>query len=59
MTNLPISPFDNPLVRTIEGVRETKIARIVLGIVALALAAILAYHFFFKKEKPKDKPLGA
>ena len=59
MTNLPISPFDNPLVRTIQGVRETKIARIILGIVALALAAILAYHLFFKKEKPKDKPLGA
>lgn len=59
MTHLPISPFDNPLVRTIEGVRETKIARIILGLVALALAAILAYHFFFKKETPKDKPLGA
>ena len=58
MTNLPISPFDNPLVRTIQGVRETKIARVILGIVALALAAILAYHLFFKKEPPKDKPLS-
>ena len=59
MTNLPISPFDNPLVRTIEGVQETKMYRIIAGVVALALAAILAYHFFFKKEPPKDKPLAA
>ncbi len=59
MTNLPISPFDNPLVRTIEGVRETKIYRIIAGIALLVCAALLAYHFFFKKEPPKDKPTAA
>jgi hypothetical protein len=59
MTNLPISPLDNPLMRTIEGVRETKIYRIMAGIALLVCAALLAYHFFFKKETPKDKPLGA
>jgi hypothetical protein len=59
MTNLPISPFDNPLVRTIEGVRETKIYRIMAGFALLVFAAVLAYHFFFKKEPPKDKPAAA
>ena len=59
MTNLPISPFDNPLVRTIEGVQETKMWRTIAVLAMLALAAVLAYHFFFKKEPPKDKPLAA
>ena len=59
MTNSPISPFDNPLVRTIEGVQETKMWRTVAVFAMLALAAVLAYHFFFKKEPPKDKPLAA
>jgi hypothetical protein len=59
MVNLPISPFDNPLVKTLEGVQDAKMWRVFGFIAAALLAAVVVYNLFFKEEKPKDKPLSA
>jgi hypothetical protein len=54
MTHLPINPFDNPLIATIEGVQDAKTWRNI-GLVFLAVIAVVwVYNTCFKKEESKD-----